>query len=428
MFGITERNSAEQRARESAELVQGQNRVLELIVQNASLAETLDLLVRVIEELAPGMLGSILLLDPDGEHLRHGAAPSLPKEYVRAIDGEPIGPSAGSCGTAAYRREAVIVEDIAKDPLWAEYREIALRNGLRACWSTPIFEEQQNLLGTFALYFQSPRVPSARHRELIEMATHTAAIAIVKNRKTEALQTSEERLRAANAALAGELEERIRTEREIQALSARLINAQEDERARVARELHDDLSQQIAALSIGISNLKRSIPGDLAESRGQSERIREKLVHLAESIRRLSHELHPAILQHCGLDVALRAFCSEFGALAGIKVVFESSGVFDGISPAVTLCVYRVAQEALQNIARHAKTDAAEVRLKRTRENLILTVSDNGIGMNLNGGRTGGGLGLVNIKERARLVCGAVDLQSRPNRGTSLTVTVPVPK
>lgn len=339
-----------------------------------------------------------------------------------------MGPAAGSCGTAAYRREAVIVEDIARDPLWEDYREIALRNGLRACWSTPIFEEQQNLLGTFALYFQSPRLPSARDRELIEMATHTAAIAIVKNRETEALRTSEERLHAANLTLAEELEEKIRTEREIQALSARLINAQEDERARVARELHDDLSQQIAALSIGISNLKRTIPPNLAESRGQSERIREKLVHLAESIRRLSHELHPAVLQHCGLDVALRAFCSEFGTLAGIEVDFQSHGVFDGISPAVMLCLYRVAQEALQNVGRHAKTHQAEVKLTRTQENLILTVSDCGVGMCLNESSTGRGLGLVSIKERTRLVGGVVDLQSQPNRGTSLTVTVPVPR
>jgi GAF domain-containing protein len=147
---------------------------LELIAQNAPLPQTLDLLVRVIEALSPDMLGSILLLDPDGIHVRHGAAPNLPEAYVRAIDGEPIGPAAGSCGTAAYRREPVIVEDIATDPLWENYREFALSHGLRACWSTPICEEsgpdEQHVLGTFALYFRSPRRPNARHRELIEMA------------------------------------------------------------------------------------------------------------------------------------------------------------------------------------------------------------------------------------------------------------------
>ncbi len=163
LFDITARRIAEQSARENAELLQGQNRVLELISKNTPLQETLDALVRVLEALSPDMLGSVLLLDPDGLHLRHGAAPSLPEAYNRAIDGEPIGPTAGSCGSAAFRGEPVIVEDIATDPLWEHYRDFALQYGLRACWSTPIFEErerqQKPVLGTFALYFRSPGFP-----------------------------------------------------------------------------------------------------------------------------------------------------------------------------------------------------------------------------------------------------------------------------
>ncbi len=194
---ITERKRAEQAAFQSSELLKGQNRILELIAQGASLHDTLDLLLRIIEPQCPGMLCSILLLDADGRHVRHGAAPSLPESFTRSIDGEPIGPQAGSCGTAAYRRESVIVEDIASDPLWENYRTIALEHGLRACWSTPIFDPEGRVLGTFALYFRTPAKPTEHHWELIRQATHSAAIAIVRHRENQALHESAERLRLA---------------------------------------------------------------------------------------------------------------------------------------------------------------------------------------------------------------------------------------
>ena len=188
--GIAERTRAEA-------LLNGQKRVLEMIAAGAPLGESLTELVRLIEAQAPGMLGSILLLDEDGVHLSHGAAPSLPPEYVAAIDGAPIGPSAGSCGTAAYSKEAVVVEDIATDPRWADYKAVALPHGLRACWSTPIFDAQRRVLGTFAMYYRQPALPQPDHQWLIDIAAHTAAIAIDRHRTEIALRESVERLRLA---------------------------------------------------------------------------------------------------------------------------------------------------------------------------------------------------------------------------------------
>jgi len=179
---LTESRTAAAVFQASAELLQSQNRVLDLVARGAPLNETLDLYLRAIEAQSPGMLSSILLLDEDGVHVRHVAAPSLPESYIRAIDGAAIGPHAGSCGTAAYRGEAVVVEDIATDPLWEEYRDLALPHGLRACWSTPILDGQRRVLGTFALYFRTPGRPSPRHRQLIEVTTYTAAIAISAHR------------------------------------------------------------------------------------------------------------------------------------------------------------------------------------------------------------------------------------------------------
>lgn len=181
--------------RKAESLLNGQKQALELMASGGAMEPTLDVLLRVIDKESPEMLSSILLLDPDGKHLRHGAAPNLPPDYARAVDGVEIGPQAGSCGTAAFRRESVIVEDIARDPLWEKYRELALFHGLRACWSTPIFDSQARVLGTFAMYFRTPARPTEQHRRLIEAVTHTAAVAILRHREVEALRKSEHRYR-----------------------------------------------------------------------------------------------------------------------------------------------------------------------------------------------------------------------------------------
>ena len=180
--------------RPSRKLLEGQNLILEMIAQGGRLATILDALLDVIQEQCPEVPCSILLLDPDGVHVRHGAARSLPQPFVRAVDGQPIGPQAGSCGTAAFRREQVIVEDIATDPLWDDYRELAFRHDLRACWSTPIFDARRRVLGTFAIYAYEPGRPDEHHLRLIAVCTHLASIAIAKDREAEALRTSEDRL------------------------------------------------------------------------------------------------------------------------------------------------------------------------------------------------------------------------------------------
>jgi two-component system sensor histidine kinase UhpB len=237
---------------------------------------------------------------------------------------------------------------------------------------------------------------------------------------------AEQQIRAANAALSDELKERARAEEEISALSARLITAQEEERTRLARELHDDVGQQVAVASIAMSNLKKEIPCEYQGLRDHSARIQAKLVHVAESIRRLSHDLHPAILQHSGLSAALRAYCSEFGSLTGIAVSFKTDGLFHAVAPEVALCLYRVAQEALQNVLKHAKVNEASVTLRYSAGILSLAVFDAGVGIDLNQTRGGLGLGLISIRERARLLNGTIDIASQPHQGMTLTVKVPL--
>ena len=236
---------------------------------------------------------------------------------------------------------------------------------------------------------------------------------------------AEQKLREANASLAAELAESTRKEQEIQELSARLIDAQEEERKRLARELHDDLSQQIAALSIATGSLKLQIPEDRLEAREKSDRIHDKLVQLAAAVRRISHELHPAILEYSGLAVAVRAYCEEFGALTGIHVSLDIQGSFEGVSPAATLCLFRVTQEALRNVAKHARVSAASVGLKRAGGILHLTVSDAGQGIEPGRAAATAGLGLLSIRERVRVVRGEVEIRTGPGQGTSVIVQVP---
>jgi diguanylate cyclase (GGDEF)-like protein/PAS domain S-box-containing protein len=183
-----------ERQREEALRI-GQNRILELIATSSPLETVLDALTRLIESQFDGLLCSILLLDQDGKHLRHGAAPSLPKEYVEAIDGEQIGPCAGSCGTAMYRRKPVIVSDIQQDPLWANWRHLAAPHGLRACWSDPIISTQGKVLGSFAMYYRNVRTPGSEDWRLINVATHIARIAIEQKQMEQTLRREEERAR-----------------------------------------------------------------------------------------------------------------------------------------------------------------------------------------------------------------------------------------
>lgn len=155
-----------------------QKRVEDMIDADAPLHDILSELVLMIEAQSPEMLCSILLLSDDGNHVRHAVAPSLAPDYVKAIDGSPIGPKHGSCGTAMFRGKPVIVTDIATDPLWDDYREYARMIEMAACWSTPILSSKGKVLGSFAMYYREARGPKPEEQHLTNVATKLAARAI----------------------------------------------------------------------------------------------------------------------------------------------------------------------------------------------------------------------------------------------------------
>ena len=190
-------------------LIERERHVLGQIATGVPLAHVLDDLLRAVEaQSGHTMLTSVLFLSEDGGHLRHGAAPSLPAAYNAAVDGIAVGEGVGSCGTVASRGEPVYAADIASDPLWTDFRDLALAHGLRACWSTPIKAADGTLLGTFAVYYDAPRSPTPDDIETIAFITQTAALAIERYRSDRELQCNQERLRAANAELEQEVEKR----------------------------------------------------------------------------------------------------------------------------------------------------------------------------------------------------------------------------
>ncbi|WP_433090073.1 GAF domain-containing protein [Dactylosporangium sp. CA-052675] len=210
--------------------------LLEQIARQAALTDVLDGMARCIENVAPDeVLVSVLLADADGRHLHHGAAPSLPDFYNQAIDGIATGEGVGSCGTAAHRREPVIVTDIATDPFWDDFRGLAERAGLAACWSTPILARDGSLLGTFAMYHRSPRVPQETDLALARVFAGTAALAIERHHIEQARLAAEAR---AEAALE-ELAQAVRAERQ--------LRAEAEQRAAASAELAAQMQAAAAA-------------------------------------------------------------------------------------------------------------------------------------------------------------------------------------
>jgi len=214
-------------------------------------------------------------------------------------------------------------------------------------------------------------------------------------------------------------------EAELLQLSQSLIQAQELERVKLARELHDSLGQEVAALSIHFSQLKKASASRSKKVIEETNRIQERLQRLAHGIRSLSHELHPAVLKHSPLEVAIAALCEEYGRLNGMDVKVAVSAVRQSNNQEVAIAVSRITHEALANIRLHSETRSATVTLTQDDSNLILEIADQGKGFDP-GLLAHNGLGLISIRERARLLGGNLLIQSAKGSGTVLTVTIPL--
>lgn len=259
--------------------------------------------------------------------------------------------------------------------------------------------------------------------------------AVIKEREQaqEAAYQKEERLEGAlnaaqqaSQALSESQEELRQSHHQVRKLLGKLIDAQEAERRRISRELHDDLNQKIATLSMSMSQLKRKLPMPESELVAELDQLRETTTGLTNDVRTLSHQLHPAVLEHLGLVTALESYISNFRIEEMIDVELTADIGAERIPFQISICLYRVTIEALRNISRHSGATSAAISLKRFDDVLELQVSDSGKGFNVETIKKGGGLGLISVEERLRVVRGSCEIHSAPERGTTLVARVPL--
>lgn len=223
-----------------------------------------------------------------------------------------------------------------------------------------------------------------------------------------------------------DITERKQTEEKLRELSGRLINAQEEERSRVARELHDDLNQRMALLSIELEQLGQKIPEGQEDIRKRVRDLWTNAQEISSEIHRLSYKLHPTKLDHLGLASAVKSLCDELSHHHEIRIEFNQKGFPATLPKDVTLCVFRIAQESLRNVIKHSGVNEARVILDRNDDAVQLIVSDLGCGFNTNSELSTNGLGFISMRERLRLVGGRISVHSEPLCGTQIEVSVPL--
>jgi signal transduction histidine kinase len=216
------------------------------------------------------------------------------------------------------------------------------------------------------------------------------------------------------------------TEERMLELSRQLIGAQERERTRIARELHDDLSQRLALLSLELEQLGRDLPSSADEFRRRTHQLRKSIRLISTDIHRIAYQLHPSKLDTLGLVAALRGLCHEISTHQQLRVEFSPCNVPESLSKDVELCLFRIVQEALSNVIRHSGAQEARVEVTGRTDAIQLRIADEGAGFDIEAVKKRGGLGLISMQERLRLVGGEISIKSEPSRGTQIDIQIPL--
>lgn len=470
-----------------AGLIAGQNRLLEMIARGAALHETLLNLGRFIESQHLGLYCSVLLLGEDGKTICDGVSPQLPSVYMEALNGLVIGPEVGSCGTAMYRKEMVVVTDIENDPKWGPYRHLILPFGFRACWSHPILLEDGTVLGSFAMYYREMRAPNADDLRLLDVATHIACIAIERARREEELQKHRHNLQELVDQRTQELQQaKERAEGAVQALT--FTNRELAQALRTLSIAQDELvrSKKLRALSslvAGIAHEMNTPIGNCLTTASalhdQTESWEKQFVEGGLELRRSSLQRYLGHV-HLASDLLTRnleraaSLISSFKQIAGDSGNAERSSfvldkfvgeVIATLRPAFAKTAIVMTQQVASNIVMDSYPSALTQVLANLLENcamhafegrsggnvvvaarklddgdIEMTVRDDGIGIapeNLDRifdpffttkfGSGGCGLGLNVVHNMlSGLLGGSIRCVSTPGQGTTFYVNLPV--
>jgi signal transduction histidine kinase len=450
-------------------LLAGQSRLLEMVARGLPLRDTLDSLMLLIESQSNGVFCSVLLLDDDGIRVHPGSGPSLPAEYMAALDNFPIGPQAGSCGTAMFRKEAVIVTDIMKDPLWAPYVGLIEPHGFRACWSTPIYLNEDQVLGSFAMYYREVRSPAAEDMRLISFATHLAGIAIERTRRERELAMHREHLEELVAARTDELTKS----------NAELAKALDDLGLMQGELVRRDKLAALGALVAGVAHeLNTPIGNSLVTATTMADHTVKLADSIAVGLKRSTLDTYLHEATEAG-DILMRNLQRAADLLLSFKEVavdqttlqrrsFRLGSLLTDVLPALTIdtkardikvechcegaldmdsypgALTQVLQNLINNCLIHgfgqAKGGIISVRaIAQSGGNIALSVGDNGIGIptpNLGRvfdpffttkmGSGGSGLGLHVVHNIVTSILGGrIELASQLGKGTTFTVLLP---
>jgi PAS domain S-box-containing protein len=382
-----------------------EKKVLELNTgKRMTLRALLNYFLKGIQKIFPGMYCCVLTLDEDKKSVRLLSAPGLPAIYTHAIDGLPIGPRAGSCGTAMYRKETVIVTDIATDPLWDGARDLTLSFGLRACWSIPVLNNRGEVLAAFSVYYTIVKSPAEGEMNTFERIANLVTIIIESKRAEEKL-----------------LKQELDKQKQI---AQAIVDAQEKERAEIGKELHDNINQILSTTKLYLELAKN----DNNQRLNLINRSAGNIHNAIHEIRNISRSLVPSSIGDLGLQDSIADLVESIRTTKTIHVEFYPAGEFDTrISDKAKLMLFRIIQEQVNNVLKHsgARNLIIELILAEADRNIELSITDDGKGFNPEKVRKKG-LGLSNITSRAELFGGKVNIQSAPGRGCKLRVQIPI--
>jgi PAS domain S-box-containing protein len=373
------------------------------MLASTELQPLLEEVLNAIISLQKADFGNIQLYNMESQTLEIVAQRGFQQDFLDHF--RSVHDDGAACGRAMQGRERIIIEDVQTDPKFEPHRAIAASAGFRAVQSTPLFTCGGELVGMISTHFRQPHRPSEHELRFTDLYAVHAAELIARKQSEAAV---------------------FRYQQELQALTAKLIEAQEQESKHLARELHDVFSQKLAVLGLEVAAFGQKPPESPQALKGRLQQLTKQIGVLSKDIQNISRQLHPAILDDLGLEAALRNECLMFSEQHGIPAEFVSRNVPRALPGDVSLCLYRVTQESLRNIGKHAQADDVRVNLTAIDGEIVLAINDLGDGFDLQEGRGRGGLGLVSMEERTRMVNGTFSIRSHPGKGTRVEVRAPL--
>jgi signal transduction histidine kinase len=377
-----------------------ETQVLKMLSQGAPMVEVLNELCNFIDAKSPGVIPTVLLPDGDG-HLRLAAGPKVPHIWNEAFAGMRVSSYASFHNMAGHRGKPLPVADMRSDPSFAACWDLALSQGVQAAWSAPILSKDSKILGTLLLFYPTVQPLGERDLELMEQVSHMAAIAIESHRNEE----------------------------ELREFSRRLYQSQDEERRRIARELHDSTGQNLAALEMNLSKVKGRIPTPWNEGDETLSQCISLTRSISDELRTLSYLLHPPMLDECGLNAAIRSYVSGINQRIGLHVEVEIPENLRRLSEEAELAIFRIVQASLTNVHLHSGTSEANIKIQQNLDGVIIAVSDKGHGIpegvldHTSRTRTVG-IGITGMKERVKQLGGRLEIETSSG-GTRVKATIP---